>query len=321
MNAPEITRKQAWCKLAVLIADGLPAPRDVIFFPQSDMLDIVVDDAASLWAWAGAVGAEIEEPRWSEQAKRWYQKAIATWHGYYVTVKTFDASTRGEPVRSGMAAVRAIAAETSPAGRDPESPLRFQRSPRPASRGDQRAEAIAGFRELADFLDAHPEVPFDEYAPTLHLGVSNLPHMRGKDEPSILAELARIGDALGVEADLRDEPGAPHPHATKTFRGGVQYRALHVTEAYRRGYEAADETLLGVEEVAGPEVVPEPATAPAESERPVVLIASPVAGQPPSRAEIVADRGGTTVRVIYCESRTGARVARRRILGPAEQEG
>lgn len=53
----------------------------------------------------------------------------------------------------------------------------------------------------------------------------------------------------------------------------------------------------------------------------IVLVESPVPGHPPARAELCDDTGtGTTVKVIYCDSRTGARVARRRILGPAPAE-
>ena len=219
---------------------------------------------------------------------------------------------------------------------------------------DERAEAIAGFRELADFLEAHPDVPFDRYARRLQIHVSNQPHMRGKDEPAMFDELARIAGLLGVDADLRDEPDAAHPHATRAFRGGVQYQAVYVTKAYKRGYQpetaagatpdtapaAADEPIRGgdpaavpapdgngggdgtpdiaqgVGEVAGPDGWSGPATAPSEPERPVVLVASPVAGQPPVRAEVWEDKpGARNVKVVYCDSRTGARVARRRILG------
>lgn len=59
----------------------------------------------------------------------------------------------------------------------------------------------------------------------------------------------------------------------------------------------------------------EPPTVPA---RPIVLVASPVAGQPPQRAEVWEDNPSlSVVKVVYCESRASARVARKRILGPA----
>jgi hypothetical protein len=59
-------------------------------------------------------------------------------------------------------------------------------------------------------------------------------------------------------------------------------------------------------------VVDEPAA------RPVVLVATPVPGMPPARAEVWEDREGErNLQVVYCDSRTSARVARRRILGLA----
>lgn len=50
--------------------------------------------------------------------------------------------------------------------------------------------------------------------------------------------------------------------------------------------------------------------------RPIVLVASPVAGMPAQRAEVWEDvPGARNVRVVYCDSRTSARVARHRIIG------
>ena len=56
MNARKpIDRKQAWCKLAVLIADGPHAPREIIFFEPTtqspdgnSFFDVVVNTAAAL---------------------------------------------------------------------------------------------------------------------------------------------------------------------------------------------------------------------------------------------------------------------------------
>lgn len=52
--------------------------------------------------------------------------------------------------------------------------------------------------------------------------------------------------------------------------------------------------------------------------RPVVLVAASVAGQEPAVAEVWEDDPGkSTVKVVYVDSRTGARISRKRILGPA----
>lgn len=57
------------------------------------------------------------------------------------------------------------------------------------------------------------------------------------------------------------------------------------------------------------------------TDHPIVLVASALPGQPPARAEVWEDDGkNTVVKVVYCDSRTGAWVARKRILGPAEPE-
>lgn len=127
---------------------------------------------------------------------------------------------------------------------------------------DERAEAIAGMREMADWLESNPDVPLDRYVFSGQLHVGNQRNVRGKDEAAMFAELARIAAAMGVEPDLRDEPGASHPHATKTFRGGVKYHAVYVTEAYRRGHKPAAEDLAGEGgEVAAPAGVSGAATA------------------------------------------------------------
>lgn len=114
MPEPQISRKQAWCKLAILIAEGAPTPASVQFFPPStnwNGLDIAVDDAGALWKWAALLqAADLQEPRFYETLAAWHQAAKGVWHGFDVTVKTYYASTLGEA--AGMDAVRAIAEPT-----------------------------------------------------------------------------------------------------------------------------------------------------------------------------------------------------------------
>lgn len=127
---------------------------------------------------------------------------------------------------------------------------------------DERAERIAGLRELADWLEARPSVPFGPYDADIQVHLDNVRHMKGKAEPEIFAELARIAEVMGVDADLRDEPGAMHPRAVKKFRGGAKFELLYVTKAYRRGYQPDPEDVTQAEEVAGSDEEPGPATAP-----------------------------------------------------------
>lgn len=111
MAKPEISRKQAWCKLAVLIADGLPDPENIQFFAPGEHwngLDVVVEDAAALWRWADALGLTLDDPRWYPTVGAWHQAGRGTWHGYDLTVKTYDAATLGDS-SAGMSSVRALA--------------------------------------------------------------------------------------------------------------------------------------------------------------------------------------------------------------------
>jgi hypothetical protein len=103
---------------------------------------------------------------------------------------------------------------------------------------DQRAALIAGARELLDFVEAHPELPFKEHTFDVQVFVKNLPDITR--EADAFAELVRIADILGVEPNLEDSPGLPHPHASKRFSGGVTYEAVYVTEAYRREYKPVE---------------------------------------------------------------------------------
>lgn len=101
---------------------------------------------------------------------------------------------------------------------------------------DQRAELIAGIREFADFLEAHPDLPADQYIVTAQHHVRN----NVDSEEQAFDELRRIAAILDVEPELADEPNAGHPNATRQFRG-IQYRAVYITDAYKRGYaEPAD---------------------------------------------------------------------------------
>lgn len=118
-----ISQQQAWCKLAIAIAEGPEqhAPRAIDFYPADEekypglppAIDITVDSASALWWWADRLGCTIDDPRPHGNTGRWHQVARTAyqgphWHGCQVTVKTYDASTLGEPVDS-MAAVRALA--------------------------------------------------------------------------------------------------------------------------------------------------------------------------------------------------------------------
>lgn len=99
---------------------------------------------------------------------------------------------------------------------------------------DNRAAIVAGLRELAALIESRPDLPVPDGVEAQCL-VGAMRHVR--DDETGFAELRRIAGVLGVEPALDDAPGKPHPHAARTFAGGVHYHAPYVTTAYKRGYE------------------------------------------------------------------------------------
>lgn len=115
---PEISRKQAWCKLAVLIADGLPDPAGIKFHADRSSIYLDFNTAEALAVWAERLGQPLDTPihcadgDWIHGSSNISNKF--GWHGYYVRLAAY---TKGEPepepVDDDMATVRAIAAEAS----------------------------------------------------------------------------------------------------------------------------------------------------------------------------------------------------------------
>lgn len=123
-------------------------------------------------------------------------------------------------------------------GWTPEPPVTEVDEPAP-EQVDERAAIIAGIREVADYAEAHPDLPLDRYTFDAQWHVRNR-IADPDDQDAAFAELRRIAAVLDIEPDLRDEPDAPHPNATRRFTGGVEYEAIYVTPAYRRGYKPAE---------------------------------------------------------------------------------
>lgn len=113
--------------------------------------------------------------------------------------------------------------------------------------------------------------------------------------------------------------------ATRTKGSEVRLLRKRIAEAPAPAAEpaAADAPAEQLDAGAGDaDLVLFPAPAPsaaaaADEERPLVLVAPAVAGGEPAEAEVWVDEPGRrTVKVVYTASRTGAWVARGRILGP-----
>ncbi|WP_141580468.1 hypothetical protein [Actinomadura sp. WMMA1423] len=106
--------------------------------------------------------------------------------------------------------------------------------PSPLVPGDlfARHQIVSGLRALADFLEANPAVPVNEY------GHDFLFPVRATDETSAAAQVDHAAALLGV--DVSDETRRDgHYSAERTF-GRITYRIYHIPERRRRQYRAQD---------------------------------------------------------------------------------
>lgn len=112
---PEISRKQAWCKLAMLIAEGLPDPQDISFNPLAKTsLTIRVDDLPSFESWIAALNLGIVHPQvLANDETLVLHDAWDYWHGWHTRVSCTMPALDTEPITGGMDGVRAIAAEVA----------------------------------------------------------------------------------------------------------------------------------------------------------------------------------------------------------------
>jgi len=95
-DRPEISRRQAWFKLAVLIADGLPEPREVDFHVDRESIYLQFDTAAALKAWARKLRIRVDSPIQAPDGD-WIHSAstVSTelWFGFYVSLTAY---TKGD---------------------------------------------------------------------------------------------------------------------------------------------------------------------------------------------------------------------------------
>ncbi|WP_433476754.1 hypothetical protein ACQPZP_06660 [Spirillospora sp. CA-142024] len=94
---------------------------------------------------------------------------------------------------------------------------------------------------LADFLEANPAVPVNEYGETFHM------FTRTGDDASAAALVDQVADLLGVTV-IDDRPDGGHYIAEKTF-GRASYRIVHIPERQKRDHQARasyrDNIVLG----------------------------------------------------------------------------
>lgn len=95
---------------------------------------------------------------------------------------------------------------------------------------ERRAQFIAGLRELADWLDAHPEAPIPPY-PDLNWSVGCL----GFDDDSGVAYVCNLAATLGTQPQLDD---CGYARVDRQF-GSIRYGASYVPRTAMAAYHAA----------------------------------------------------------------------------------
>lgn len=101
----------------------------------------------------------------------------------------------------------------------------------PVTRHDQIA---AGLRELADFIQTHPDLPLPTYPTLQHCVRSEDADGQKSDEVGV-ATIQRIAAAMGVQAEVI---GRARHHVMHAQFGAVGYDAFYVPDASYREHTA-----------------------------------------------------------------------------------
>jgi hypothetical protein len=121
----------------------------------------------------------------------------------------------------------------------------------------ERTEQITGLRELADWLEAHPEAP-------LQYGQEFQVFILGDDREVAVADLSDVGATLGI-APARQYKTSPHLRVAVQFSGDISY-AVIACDVPRELYEdRADQDITqGEGEVGASSAVEAPTAPPAD---------------------------------------------------------
>ncbi|WP_412516220.1 hypothetical protein K8Z49_35230 [Actinomadura madurae] len=95
-----------------------------------------------------------------------------------------------------------------------------------------RHQTITGLRALADFLEANPAVPIDEYGEHYNVFTSD------RDDASAVTLVDQAAALLGVQVSDRRSFGG-HYVAERTF-GRITYTVVHIPERQKREHRARD---------------------------------------------------------------------------------
>lgn len=108
---PDISRRQAWMKLAVLIADGLPDPHEIRFHADGDGITVLFDSDTPMRAWMEPLGiASLDRPITSRDGDRWiHGGSTFGWHGWYVRISATTPVDPAEEIADDVGKVRELA--------------------------------------------------------------------------------------------------------------------------------------------------------------------------------------------------------------------
>jgi hypothetical protein len=93
-----------------------------------------------------------------------------------------------------------------------------------------RTQTISGLRQLADYLDQHPDIPVAQF------GWGLMTFARRDDDAAGQAEVDQVADILGAQVH-DDTANGGHYTAARTF-GRITYEFIHVTARSRALHRA-----------------------------------------------------------------------------------
>lgn len=97
-----------------------------------------------------------------------------------------------------------------------------------------RAQIIADARAMLDFLEAHPDVPLNQFR---GVEISNHPLPSSEtDDADKMAAIDAIADLLGTPVTTPATPGSHYE--TEICFGSASYRAISVLKEYHEEYDA-----------------------------------------------------------------------------------
>ena len=109
-----------------------------------------------------------------------------------------------------------------------------------------RGEYIAGLRELADYLEAHPAIPVPTVVPQVTVYTGTDTHTGGDGVGRAIVDQAAATFGTGVHVS-----SSGHREAARKFAGGLAYRVLHIPDAAMAEHDARQSYTGNIQVTAG----------------------------------------------------------------------